>query len=105
MFHMRFSWYVNSMTLRRIPAKFMIWSGNHQPWPFMDTVGCDGKERFMTQQQVIIVRQEKSMAAAYVLLIFLGQFGIHRFYVGKVGTATPTIPELIQALSKTKVTS
>lgn len=41
----------------------------------------------MTEKQVIIVRQEKSMAAAYVLLIFLGQFGIHRFYVGKVGTA------------------
>jgi TM2 domain-containing membrane protein YozV len=41
----------------------------------------------MAEKQVIIVRQEKSMAAAYVLLIFLGQFGIHRFYAGKVGTA------------------
>lgn len=41
----------------------------------------------MVEKQVIIVRQEKSMAAAYVLLIFLGHFGIHRFYVGKVGTA------------------
>ena len=42
----------------------------------MDTVGCDGKERFMTQQQVIIVRQEKSMAAAYVLLV-ITSYSIH----------------------------
>lgn len=40
----------------------------------------------MAEKQVIIVRQEKSMAAAYVLLIFLGNFGIHRFYVGKAAT-------------------
>lgn len=26
------------------------------------------------------------MGIAYVLLIFLGQLGIHRFYLGKVGT-------------------
>jgi TM2 domain-containing membrane protein YozV len=40
----------------------------------------------MAQQQVIIVRQEKSVALAYVLLIFLGQLGIHRFYLGRVGS-------------------
>lgn len=40
----------------------------------------------MVETQVIIVKQEKSMGLAYVLLIFLGQFGIHRFYLGKVGT-------------------
>lgn len=40
----------------------------------------------MSEQQVIIVKQEKSMAVAYVLLIFLGQLGIHRFYLGKAGT-------------------
>lgn len=40
----------------------------------------------MAESQIIIVKQEKSMAVAYVLLIFLGQLGIHRFYVGKVGT-------------------
>ncbi|HET7312965.1 TM2 domain-containing protein [Salinisphaera sp.] len=36
--------------------------------------------------QVIVVKQEKSMAIAYVLLIFLGGLGIHRFYLGRVGT-------------------
>jgi len=40
----------------------------------------------MAESQVIIVKKEKSMGLAYVLLIFLGQFGIHRFYLGKVGT-------------------
>jgi TM2 domain-containing membrane protein YozV len=40
----------------------------------------------MTERQVIIVKQEKSMALAYVLLIFLGQLGIHRFYLGRVAS-------------------
>jgi len=40
----------------------------------------------MAEQQVIIVKQEKSIGLAYVLLIFLGQLGIHRFYLGRVGT-------------------
>jgi TM2 domain-containing membrane protein YozV len=38
------------------------------------------------KQQVFIVKQEKSMGLAYILLIFFGQLGIHRFYVGKIGT-------------------
>ena len=38
-------------------------------------------------QQVVIVRSEKSMAVAYLLLIFLGQLGLHRFYVGRSGSA------------------
>ncbi len=29
----------------------------------------------------------KSMVIAYVLWFFLGQLGIHRFYLGKIGTA------------------
>jgi hypothetical protein len=28
----------------------------------------------------------KSVGVAYVLLIFLGLLGIHRFYIGKIGT-------------------
>ena len=40
----------------------------------------------MAEEKVIIVKTEKSMGLAYVLLIFLGQLGIHRFYLGKVGT-------------------
>lgn len=36
--------------------------------------------------QIIVVKQEKSMAIAYILLIFLGGLGIHRFYLGRVGT-------------------
>ncbi len=40
----------------------------------------------MEEQQVVVVKTEKSMGVAYVLLILLGQLGIHRFYLGKVGT-------------------
>lgn len=40
----------------------------------------------MAEQQYIIVRQEKSMALAYILLIFLGQFGVHRFYLDRAGS-------------------
>lgn len=32
------------------------------------------------------MRSEKSWLATLLLCIFLGEFGIHRFYVGKVGT-------------------
>lgn len=41
----------------------------------------------MTEQQVIVVKTEKSAGIAYILLIFLGQLGIHRFYLGKTGSA------------------
>jgi len=36
----------------------------------------------MAASQVVIVKSEKSMAVAYLLLIFLGMLGIHRFYLG-----------------------
>lgn len=29
---------------------------------------------------------KRNLALAYVLWLFLGQFGIHRFYTGRVGT-------------------
>ena len=32
------------------------------------------------------MRSEKNWLATLLLCIFLGEFGIHRFYVGKVGT-------------------
>lgn len=38
-------------------------------------------------QQVVIVKSEKSMVVAYLLLIFLGHLGLHRFYLGRTGTA------------------
>jgi TM2 domain-containing membrane protein YozV len=46
----------------------------------------------LSHQQLAMVQSElehkkKSMAVAYVLAIFLGTFGAHRFYVGKTGTA------------------
>ena len=31
--------------------------------------------------------KKKSMLLAYVLWLFLGTFGAHRFYLGKIGTA------------------
>ena len=41
----------------------------------------------MTDQQPTVVRVEKSMLVAYLLLIFLGQLGLHRFYLNRPGTA------------------
>lgn len=44
-----------------------------------------------TQQQMLIEQRitndAKSPVVAYLLLIFLGGFGAHRFYLGKTGTA------------------
>ena len=44
-----------------------------------------------TQQQMLveqrITNDAKSPLVAYLLLIFLGGFGAHRFYLGKTGTA------------------
>ncbi|MGG4142238.1 TM2 domain-containing protein [Paenibacillus algorifonticola] len=33
-----------------------------------------------------MVKSDKSFVAAILLCFFLGSFGIHRFYAGKVGT-------------------
>ena len=46
----------------------------------------------LTTEQQILVEQRvtndaKSPVVAYLLLIFLGGFGAHRFYLGKTGTA------------------
>jgi TM2 domain-containing membrane protein YozV len=38
------------------------------------------------QQQIVISRERKSMALAYVLLIVLGQLGVHRFYLERSGS-------------------
>ncbi|WP_265506906.1 TM2 domain-containing protein, partial [Paracoccus rhizosphaerae] len=43
-----------------------------------------------TQQQILIEQRVtndgKSAVIAYLLLVFLGAFGAHRFYLGKTGT-------------------
>ncbi|WP_260980091.1 TM2 domain-containing protein [Agrococcus jejuensis] len=51
-------------------------------------------QQFVPQQpyayappQVVIVAPLKEAGIAYVLAIFLGTLGIHRFYLGRVGTA------------------
>lgn len=46
----------------------------------------------LTTQQHMLIEQRitndaKSPVVAYLLLIFLGFFGAHRFYLGKTGTA------------------
>lgn len=37
--------------------------------------------------QVVVVRPERSVGVAYALLIFGGSFGLHRFYLNRIGTA------------------
>lgn len=51
-------------------------------------------QQFVPQQpyayappQVVIVAPLKEAGIAYVLAIFLGTLGVHRFYLGRVGTA------------------
>ena len=39
-----------------------------------------------SQQQVIIIRNEKSMGIAYALWFFFGYLGLHRFYLNRVGS-------------------
>ena len=45
----------------------------------------------LTERELLILRQEvesrkKSVAATWLLWFFLGGFGAHRFYLGRVGT-------------------
>lgn len=40
-----------------------------------------------TRQQLIFQANRKSTGAAYLLWLFLGSFGAHRFYLGQTGTA------------------
>jgi len=46
----------------------------------------------LTEREILILRQQvdsrkKSVAATWLLWLFLGEFGAHRFYLGRVGTA------------------
>src|SRR5215204_3658206 len=38
------------------------------------------------QKQIVVVGQPKSMGIAYALWLFLGQLGLHRFYLDRVGS-------------------
>jgi TM2 domain-containing membrane protein YozV len=38
------------------------------------------------KQEAIMEKSDKGFAATLLLCLFLGTLGIHRFYVGKVGT-------------------
>ena len=45
----------------------------------------------LTERELLILRQEvngrrKSVAAAWLLWLFLGVLGAHRFYMGRIGT-------------------
>ncbi len=45
----------------------------------------------LSERELLILRQEvddrkKSPAAAWILWVFLGCFGAHRFYLGRIGT-------------------
>jgi TM2 domain-containing membrane protein YozV len=41
-------------------------------------------DKILIEQRV--TNEKPSVAVAYVLLIFLGIFGAHRFYLGKIGS-------------------
>jgi TM2 domain-containing membrane protein YozV len=46
----------------------------------------------LTERELLILRQEvedrkKSTATTWILWFFLGIFGAHRFYLGRIGTA------------------
>ena len=46
----------------------------------------------LTERELLILRQEtdtrkKSVAATWLLWLFLGELGAHRFYLGRIGTA------------------
>lgn len=41
----------------------------------------------MGQQDMLYDANKKSTGVAYLLLIFLGTFGAHRFYMGRTGSA------------------
>jgi TM2 domain-containing membrane protein YozV len=45
----------------------------------------------LTERELLVLRQEvesrkKSVAAAWLLWLFLGFFGAHRFFLGRIGT-------------------
>lgn len=45
----------------------------------------------LTERELLILREEvdsrkKSVAATWLLWLFLGVFGAHRFYLGRIGT-------------------
>ena len=46
-----------------------------------------GRMEERTRQQLVFEAQKKSTGAAYLLWLFLGGFGAHRFYLGQTGTA------------------
>jgi TM2 domain-containing membrane protein YozV len=52
-----------------------------------------------TEQQMLVEQRlandGKSMLVAYLLLIFLGGFGAHRFYLGRTGSALAMLALLI----------
>ena len=45
----------------------------------------DTQQRILIEQRV--TNDTRSPVIAYFLLVFLGGFGAHRFYLGKTGTA------------------
>ena len=48
-------------------------------------MGLDTSERMLIEQRV--TNDAKNIVVAYLLLIFLGVFGAHRFYLGRTGSA------------------
>ncbi|MBM4463783.1 MAG: TM2 domain-containing protein [Chloroflexi bacterium] len=54
----------------------------------------------LTERELLVLRDEtamrkKSHIAVWLLWVFLGVFGAHRFYLGRIGTGiTPKIPVL-----------
>lgn len=55
---------------------------------YYKVVGCNNAvlERRMNMSEYVTNTSDKKRLVALLLCIFLGEFGIHRFYVGKIGT-------------------
>ncbi|MDB6453982.1 TM2 domain-containing protein [Falsirhodobacter sp. 20TX0035] len=62
-----------------------------------------------TQQQILIeqrvTNEAKSTAAAYLLWFFLGTFGVHRFYLGRLKTGLAMLVLMLLGVVTVGITS
>ena len=62
------------------PAHVMPQPAQDAPGPTMSAV-----DQRVAMAEMAAISQQKSVGLAYVLWLFLGALGVHKFYLGKVG--------------------